>query len=163
MVLENSRLEQFPEWRKTWHFYPNQLTVPWVRSCRDACLKSSIFVLFYSTGIPSTNTLIEQQIYNTEPGKSAFEINWNFGDISRKVVRFMGLVTPSYAVYLADLLLVSHCSAETRNREQTVWRRERDSNPRYVAVYTLSRRAPSTTRTPLRIKHSFREFQSAQG
>jgi hypothetical protein len=55
-------------------------------------------VLFYSTGIPSTNTLIEQQIYNTEPGKSAFEINWNFGDISRKVVRFMGLETPSYAV-----------------------------------------------------------------
>ena len=31
------------------------------------------------------------------------------------------------------------------------WRRERDSNPRYaVSVYTLSRRAPSTTRTPLR-------------
>jgi hypothetical protein len=27
--------------------------------------------------------------------------------------------------------------------------RGRDSNPRYVAVYTLSRRAPSTTRTPL--------------
>ena len=30
------------------------------------------------------------------------------------------------------------------------WRRRRDSNPRYVAVYTLSRRAPSTTRPPLR-------------
>ena len=30
------------------------------------------------------------------------------------------------------------------------WRRGRDSNPRYVAVYTLSRRAPSTTRPPLR-------------
>ncbi len=30
-----------------------------------------------------------------------------------------------------------------------IWRRERDSNPRYVTVYTLSRRAPSTTRTPL--------------
>lgn len=29
-------------------------------------------------------------------------------------------------------------------------RRERDSNPRYpFEVYTLSRRAPSTTRTPL--------------
>jgi len=29
-------------------------------------------------------------------------------------------------------------------------RRERDSNPRYALdVYTLSRRAPSTTRTPL--------------
>jgi peptidoglycan/LPS O-acetylase OafA/YrhL len=37
--------------------------------------------------------------------------------------------------------------------------RGRDSNPRYVAVYTLSRRAPSTTRTPLCIlkdcKNSF--------
>ncbi len=32
-----------------------------------------------------------------------------------------------------------------------IWRRGRDSNPRYgVTVYTLSRRAPSTTRTPLR-------------
>lgn len=31
-----------------------------------------------------------------------------------------------------------------------VVRRERDSNPRYpFEVYTLSRRAPSTTRTPL--------------
>ena len=33
-----------------------------------------------------------------------------------------------------------------------IWRRERDSNPRYaINVYTLSRRAPSATRTPLRI------------
>ena len=32
----------------------------------------------------------------------------------------------------------------------TLLRRERDSNPRYTfGVYTLSRRAPSTTRTPL--------------
>ena len=31
-----------------------------------------------------------------------------------------------------------------------LWRRERDSNPRNVAVYTLSRRAPSTTRPSLR-------------
>ena len=31
-----------------------------------------------------------------------------------------------------------------------VWRRERDSNPRYgVTAYSLSRRAPSTTRPPL--------------
>jgi hypothetical protein len=31
-----------------------------------------------------------------------------------------------------------------------LWRRETDSNPRYpFEVYTLSRRAPSTTRTPL--------------
>ncbi len=31
------------------------------------------------------------------------------------------------------------------------WRRGRDSNPRSLSTYTLSRRAPSTTRTPLRI------------
>ena len=33
------------------------------------------------------------------------------------------------------------------------WRRRRDSNPRYaINVYTLSRRAPSTARTLLRMK-----------
>src|SRR3569623_2315845 len=33
----------------------------------------------------------------------------------------------------------------------TNWRRGRDSNPRYAfGVHTLSRRAPSTARTPLR-------------
>jgi hypothetical protein len=33
------------------------------------------------------------------------------------------------------------------------WRRLRDSNPRYpLEVYTLSRRAPSTTRTSLLLK-----------
>ena len=39
------------------------------------------------------------------------------------------------------------------------WRRGRDSNPRYREVHTLSRRAPSTARTPLRITlpHSLRE------
>ncbi len=34
------------------------------------------------------------------------------------------------------------------------WRRKRDSNPRYVAVYTLSRRAPSTARPSLLIFRS---------
>ena len=33
---------------------------------------------------------------------------------------------------------------------KTVWRRGRDSNPRSLSAYTLSRRAPSTARTPLR-------------
>lgn len=32
------------------------------------------------------------------------------------------------------------------------WRRGRDSNPRYLAVHTISSRAPSTTQPPLRIK-----------
>jgi hypothetical protein len=31
-----------------------------------------------------------------------------------------------------------------------IWRRERDSNPRYPEVHTLSRRALSATQTPLR-------------
>ncbi len=36
-----------------------------------------------------------------------------------------------------------------------IWRRERDSNPRYgVTVYTLSRRAPSATRTSLQNRAS---------
>ena len=35
------------------------------------------------------------------------------------------------------------------SRWMLIWRRERGSNPRYVAVYTLSRRAPSTTRPSL--------------
>ena len=34
---------------------------------------------------------------------------------------------------------------------RNAWRRERDSNTRYaINVYTLSRRAPSTTQPPLR-------------
>ena len=47
----------------------------------------------------------------------------------------------------------SRMTLETRISK---WRRGRDSNPRYgVAVYTLSRRAPSTARTPLQIKMRF--------
>jgi hypothetical protein len=34
---------------------------------------------------------------------------------------------------------------------ERVWRRDRDSNPGYVAVYTLSKRAPSATRPSLRL------------
>ena len=35
------------------------------------------------------------------------------------------------------------------------WQRGRDSNPRYpLGLYTLSRRAPSTTRTPLCVEFS---------
>ena len=50
--------------------------------------------------------------------------------------------------------VLSGANASTKRREksslQKIWRRERDSNPRYVAVYTLSRRAPSATRPSLR-------------
>jgi hypothetical protein len=42
-----------------------------------------------------------------------------------------------------------------------IWRRGRDSNPRYgVTVHTLSRRAPSTARTPLLIVRRKRRFSS---
>lgn len=34
--------------------------------------------------------------------------------------------------------------------EISLWRRDRDSNPGYLAVYTLSKRAPSATRPSLR-------------
>src|ERR1700757_2381660 len=33
---------------------------------------------------------------------------------------------------------------------ERIWRRDRDSNPGYLAVYTLSKRAPSATRPSLR-------------
>ena len=37
--------------------------------------------------------------------------------------------------------------------------RERDSNPRYVAIYTLSKRAPSATRPPLhRVQDKWMNF-----
>src|SRR5712664_3440248 len=42
------------------------------------------------------------------------------------------------------------CSAQQRLVKH-VWRRGWDSNPRYVAVYTLSKRAPSAARPPLPI------------
>src|SRR6185437_4703348 len=45
---------------------------------------------------------------------------------------------------LLDCLDVSGCP------EIGMWRRDRDSNPGYLAVYTLSKRAPSATRPSLR-------------
>ena len=48
------------------------------------------------------------------------------------------------------------CPAETRNRDQTVWRRGRDSNPRWAFnPYSLSRGAPSATRPPLQATQLF--------
>ena len=35
-----------------------------------------------------------------------------------------------------------------KNAEIVNWRKERDSDPRRLAPYTLSKRAPSTTRRP---------------
>ena len=55
--------------------------------------------------------------------------------------------------------------AESGRSQQlkTWWRSRRDSNPRYgVAVYTLSRRAPSTTRPLLRMPFSGRRASSSE-
>jgi len=52
---------------------------------------------------------------------------------------------------------------ETRSRQETgKWRSGRDSNPRYAfGVYSLSRRAPSTTRPPLRMLWNGRPCRGA--
>jgi hypothetical protein len=39
-----------------------------------------------------------------------------------------------------------------------LWRREWDSNPRYLAVNTLSKRAPSATRPSLRARNEFQNI-----
>lgn len=67
-----------------------------------------------------------------------------------------------YRCFLPDLTgFMSLCCAgpgyHTRIHEKVPcyvvenWRRRRDSNPRYVAVHTISSRAPSASRSPLRI------------
>ena len=67
------------------------------------------------------------------------------------------LVKPTQLVLLArgfsshPLLQKSKRPADLKDRQASCkkWRRGWDSNPRYLAVHTLSKRAPSTTRTPL--------------
>ena len=57
------------------------------------------------------------------------------------------------ATYKIAPLVPQIISKPLKNKQNQLlnWRRERDSNPRYaINVYTLSRRAPSTTRPPLR-------------
>ena len=44
----------------------------------------------------------------------------------RKAVRVQGRNAPSYTTQAPEFLLDSPCPAETRDRDQTVWRRERD-------------------------------------
>jgi hypothetical protein len=54
---------------------------------------------------------------------------------------------------LSDLLLRAAVSLiRTSNIEwfQKIWRRGGDSNPRYLSVHTISSRAPSAARSPLR-------------
>lgn len=53
------------------------------------------------------------------------------------------LIPPVYAIYEKSPYLRTSSSLKMAVRG--------DSNPRYVAVYTLSRRAPSATRTPHQI------------
>jgi hypothetical protein len=67
------------------------------------------------------------------------------------VIRRREIVSRYSAIYVRECWLRFEpiVLIEGSNPSYDYWRRERDSNPRYVAVYTLSRRAPSTTRTPL--------------
>ena len=67
-------------------------------------------------------------------------------------VEMMRTESDAVAHATGELAKELHQADERENRERKAWRRGRDSNPRYVAVYTLSRRAPSTTRPPLRAR-----------
>src|SRR5882724_4050293 len=49
----------------------------------------------------------------------------------------------------------SASSPESDDRVTQRWRRGWDSNPRYVSVYTLSKRAPSAARPPLQFQTCF--------
>ena len=46
-------------------------------------------------------------------------------------------------------LPVEYICSSTKLIEMGIWRTDRDSNPGDVAAYTLSKRAPSTTRPPV--------------
>ena len=62
----------------------------------------------------------------------------------RKRTRYRGTVMGARAIL-----------QRKRNKISVKWRSGRDSNPRYAfGVYSLSRRAPSTTRPPLRMPFS---------
>ncbi len=59
---------------------------------------------------------------------------------------------------LVFIRLMSYGPQTSKNKNAPKWgiglQRGRDSNPRYAfGVYTLSRRAPSTARTPLQCRH----------
>src|SRR5690554_5546527 len=59
-----------------------------------------------------------------------------------------------FCFQFARLTTVRLAVLETKKARRVVglhglWRREWDSNPRYLAIHTLSKRAPSATRTPL--------------
>ncbi len=62
----------------------------------------------------------------------------------------LGTRVDNYRCSLPGLAGFTTYRCEGTARVATNWRRGRDSNPRYVSVYTLSRRAPSTARPPLR-------------
>ena len=60
-------------------------------------------------------------------------------------------------VLITDPRSYTNQKAPKRGPSSSNWRRGRDSNPRYaINVYTLSRRAPSATRTPLQFGRSCR-------
>jgi hypothetical protein len=52
-------------------------------------------------------------------------------------------------------------SMESDGMLEAQWRRERDSNPRDIAAYTISSRARSATPAPLLIDHLMSETRAA--
>src|ERR1700761_4374714 len=61
----------------------------------------------------------------------------------KKLFRIVGTRNPCRIPSVAEIGFQQICAEDK-------WRRDRDSNPGYLAVYTLSKRAPSATRPSLR-------------
>jgi hypothetical protein len=79
----------------------------------------------------------------------------NAGKKRRSILRFQRSSTTDRAAKSRETAPVSRLCFAGKKVSQTGWRSGRDSNPRYAfGVYSLSRRAPSTTRPPLRIPGS---------
>ena len=75
------------------------------------------------------------------------------GDGPDSAFRFLGSKTDPilHVSYPSPWNIVADFAAKRgENRKKQNWRRGRDSNPRYLAVHTLSKRAHSATLTPLR-------------
>ena len=71
-----------------------------------------------------------------------------------KRARRNSLPTGKTETILETILSPKHNKGVTacRCNPLLLWRRDRDSNPRYLAVHLISSQAPSTTRTSLRCK-----------
>ena len=74
--------------------------------------------------------------------------------ILRAFLRFIHCAEPCELLPLQKRRFKSQSQhkKESPNGLSFLWRREQDSNLRYLAAHTLSKRAPSTTRTPLLVE-----------